>query len=253
MKRTIAFCNRKGGSGKTTTSVNVAAALAHRGKRVLLIDADPQAHASLSFGIKANRDNGDLYSLLTNGAMPEDVMTGTYLDTLKVIPASRKLLDFEQQYSREKGAGARLAEKIAAMKTTFDFVVFDTPPTLGLMTLSALVASKEIYVPMQAHFLAMEGLAEVVRVSKKLNEMYGLGLGIKGVIPTLFKERNRLSRAIVGEISCHFGESILLHPVRENIALAEAPSHGKTIFQYKLKSHGAYDYLCIADTIREEK
>jgi chromosome partitioning protein len=252
-QRTIAFSNRKGGSGKTTTAVNVAAALAHRGERVLVIDMDPQAHATLSFGINGTKDKHDLYGLLTNGTNPDEVMMDTYLENLKIIPATRQLAAYEERYAQAMDQRFKVAEIVRGIGDDFKFIVFDTPPTVSLLTLSALIASTEVYVPMQAHFLALEGLAEMVKLIQKLNTVHNPEIGIRGVIPTFSKERTRLSREVLGQIKKSLGEKMLLHPVRENVALAEAPSHGKTIFQYKVKSHGAYDYLRVADMIREER
>jgi chromosome partitioning protein len=248
--RAIVFSNRKGGSGKTTTTVNVSAALAHRGKKVLVVDTDPQAHASLSFGVNGDGRERNLYRLLSDLGGPAEMVVDTYLENLKIIPAHRKLADFEQQNGGFDGATAMLADKLRPFYATFDFIVFDTAPTLNMMTLGALTASSELYVPMQTHFLALEGLAEMVRVVGQIKDTGESSLAIRGIIPTFNKERTRLNRAILQEIKNTLGEDIVLHPIRENISLAEAPSHGKTIFQYKLKSHGAYDYLRVADMIK---
>ena len=251
--RIIAFSNRKGGSGKTTTTVNVAAALAHRGKKVLIVDTDPQAHATLSFGINGISNEKNLYKLLESDVKVDEMIVDTYLENLKIIPAHRLLMTYEQKYARTKGAAARLASELTTIRENFDFIIFDTPPTLGLMTLGALIASTELYVPMQTHYLALEGLAEMVKVVRRINNVKKPQIVIRGIIPTFNKERTRLNKAIIDEIKKALGEEIVLHPVRENVSLAEAPSHGKTIFQYKLKSHGAFDYLRVADLIMEEK
>ncbi len=253
MARIISISNRKGGSGKTTTAVNISAALAHKGKRVLVVDTDPQAHTTLSFGIRRKDIKRDLYSVLVDESGFEESILTTYLDGLSVIPSTRKLMDYERKYSGVKEARTRLGELVGNMNGQFDYVIFDTPPTLSLMTVSALIASTEVLIPMQAHFLALEGLAEMVKLIHSINRVYNLNVSLKGIIPTFYSERTRLSRAIVDEIKRNLGDEIILHPVRMNIALAEAPSHGKTIFQYNLKSHGAYDYLCIANQLEDEK
>ena len=249
MKRILSVSNRKGGSGKTTTTVNIAAALAHQGKEVLVVDADPQAHTSLSLGIKPKDVSLDLYSLLVDKREPEEVMADTYLKQLKVIPASRRLTIYERTFSATKEARHSLCERLQDLNGRFDYVIFDTPPTLSLLTISALIASEEVYVPMQAHFLSLEGLVEMVTLISKINKLYNPKLKLRGIIPTFYKERTRLSQAIIAEIKKNLGEGIILHPVRVNVALAEAPSFGKTIFQYRLKSHGAFDYLSIAKQI----
>ncbi len=252
MARIIAFANRKGGSGKTTTTVNVASALAHFGNRVCIIDTDSQAHASLSLGIK-KQDRAGLYAILTEDKSPKEVMINTYLENLKLIPASRMLIEYERKYSSDKTHRTLLSEKINNIVGDFDFIIFDTSPALSLLTLSALIASREVYIPMQAHFLAMEGLAEMVRLIYTINKLYNPRLRLKGIIPTFFSERTRLSRAIIEEIKKNLGETIILRPIRANISLAEAPSYGKTIFQYNKKSNGAIDYYYLAKEIERLK
>jgi len=248
-KRILAISNRKGGSGKTTTVVNVGAALAQRGYKVLIVDTDPQAHTSLSFGITPKNISSDLYSILVERKKPEEVMVGTYLDKLMIIPATRRLSTYEKNYSKLEEARTCLAERISTINEYFDFIILDTPPTMSLLNVAALIASNEVFVPMQTHFLSLEGLAEMVTLISKINKLYNPNVKINGVIPTFYKERTRLSRAIFIEIKKTLGDSIILHPIRENISLAEAPGYGKTIFQYNLKSNGAYDYLAVAKQI----
>ena len=252
-KRILTISNRKGGSGKTTTVVNVAAALAHKGYKVLIVDTDPQAHTSLSFGITPKSISADLYSVLVEGKKPEEVMVGTYLDKLMIIPATRRLSTYERNYSKVEEARTCLAERISTINGHFDFIILDTPPTMSLLNVAALIASNEVFIPMQTHFLALEGLAEMVTLISKINKLYNPNVRIKGVIPTFYKERTRLSRAILLEIKRTLGDGIILHPVRVNISLAEAPGYGKTIFQYNHKSNGAHDYLTVAKQIEGSK
>ena len=253
MGRIISVSNRKGGSGKTTTSVNVSAALARNGNKVLLIDADPQAHTTLSFGMTSKDINMDLYSLLMDRKKTEQVITGTYLNTLKLIPATRRLTAFERDYSGLKEARVWFAGRIAEVTDKFDYIIIDTPPTLSLLSISALIASGEVLIPMQTHFLSLEGLAEMVRLISQIKKLYNPEIELKGVIPTFYKEKTRLSKSILYEISKNLGAGIILHPVRVNISLAEAPSYGKTIFQYNIKSNGAHDYMALARQIEELK
>jgi chromosome partitioning protein len=247
--RVIAFSNRKGGSGKTTTAVNVSAALAHMGKRVLVVDADPQAHATLSLGLSRSVIKDDLYSFIANGKDTDGALAKTYLQEMRIIPASRRLTDFERRYSNNKEVRVLLARRLAKYLGKFDYICFDCAPTLSLLTISALIAANEVIVPMQAHFLALEGLAEMIKLIKNLQRIYNPEIRLRGIIPTFYSDRTRLSRAIISEITKNLGEGLLLHPVRTNISLAEAPSRGETIFQYNRKSHGAFDYLKIAQQI----
>ena len=249
MSRIISISNRKGGSGKTTTAVNVSAALAHRGKSVLVIDADPQSHTTLSLGIRPRNVEEDLYSMLAKDMPPQRAMTDTYIQRMKIIPATRRLYDFERAYSSKADARLALSKKLAGLNGDFDYIIIDTPPTLSLLTVSSLIASREVYVPMQTHFLCLEGLAEMIGIVSKIRSTYGGNLRIKGIIPTFYKERTRLSKVILQDIAKNLGKRIVLHPVRVNISLAEAPSFGKTIFQYSMNSNGARDYLAVAQQI----
>jgi len=246
MTRIIAISNRKGGTGKTTTSVNLSAALAHNGARVLLIDADPQGHSTISLGIVPDRNHPDLTSLLVEKKQPKEIMIKTYLDNLKIIPAGRRLLNYERSYAHEKKAWTLLAERLGSLNGNFEYIILDTPPTLSLMMVSSLIASTEVIIPMQTHFLGLEALAEMVSLVSRINRLYNPELKIKGIVPTFYKERARLSQSVIEQISKNLGPHIILHPVRVDISLAEAPSFGKTIFQYSMKSNGAYDYLAIA-------
>ncbi len=253
MARIIAFSNCKGGTGKTTTTVNVSAALAHRGTRVLVVDSDPQGHATLSLGIQASRVKKDLYSFLLADEGPLDAILETYLNRLKIIPATKKLAIFEKRYSGIKEARTYLSERLAGVAKMFDYIIIDTPPTLSLLTFSALIACDEVIIPVQAHFLGMKGLLDMVRLLYKIRQLYKPELELKGIIPTFFNEKTRLSKAIITEIKKNFGENAILHPVRTNISPAEAPMFGKSIFQYNQKSTGAIDYLRIADQPANKK
>ncbi|MBU8913960.1 MAG: ParA family protein [Spirochaetales bacterium] len=249
MGRTIAIGNRKGGSGKTTTSVNLAAALAHKGRKVLLVDADAQGHSALSLGSTVTPGQKTLFDVLVNGVEPEETVRSTYLSTFHLIPGGSRLATYERDHATDPSARLRLAERLDSMRERYDYVLIDTPPTLGLMTICSLIASTDVLVPMQAHFLAMEGLAETIRVLGGIEKYYHSAVRLLGVIPTFYQANARLSRAIIGQIRDRLGESAVLHPIRTNIALAEAPSHGMTIFQYQPRSNGAYDYLHLANQV----
>ncbi len=243
-----AIANRKGGSGKTTTAVNVAAALAHRGRNVLIIDADPQAHTTLSLGRREARAQPGLQDVLRGTVDCEEVITDTYTRRLKLLASSRKLYDFEKDHAKNREIRTVFRDRLAGIRDHFDFIIIDTPPTIGLLTVSALIASDEVYVPLQTHFLSMEGLAEMVTIVSKIHKAYRSKLEISGVIPTFYRDRTRLSGGILEEIRSSLGD-VVLHPIRQNVSLAEAPGFGKTIFQYNLRSNGAADYLAVAGQI----
>ncbi len=249
MSRTITIGNRKGGSGKTTTSVNLAAALAHKGRRVLVVDADPQAHTTLSLGADRRSRRKSLFDVLVDGTAAEDVVSDTYLETLHLIPGGSNLALFERDYATDSGARFAISRSLAAIRDRYDYVLIDTPPTLGLMTVCSLIAGSETLVPVQAHFLAMEGLAETLRVLKGIKKYYRRSIRLLGVVPTFFQANVRLSRAVVEQLRNRLGAEAVLHPIRTNLALAEAPSHGMTIFQYQPRSNGAFDYLHLANQL----
>jgi len=253
VSRIIAFSNRKGGSAKTTTTVNIAAALAEMGHTVLVIDADAQAHTTISLGYPPKSISKDLYSLLVENEPITDILYGTYLKNLMLIPASMKLTEFERHYSHKEEARKLLSERIKGVKDRYDFILIDTPPTFSLLTVSVLIASSEVVIPVQTHFLAMESLAAMIKIVKQINKLYNPDLKISGIIPTFYSSRRNLTRTILEEIRINLGESIILHPVRMNVSLAEAPGYGMTIFQYDEKSNGAFDYRKIAEQIEAMK
>lgn len=249
MSRVIAFCNRKGGTGKTTTAVNVSSALAHMGRKVLLLDLDPQSHIGLSFGIAPQNVKDDITAWILDEKKLGEIAVDTYLENLKIVPATSKLWEFEQTYRSNHEVRDLLSERAKMLNGSFDYIVLDTPPTVGLLTVSALIACKEVYVPMQTHFLSLEGLAEMLTLLSKVRKTCNPSLALKGIILTFYKENTRLSRTVVEEIKKTLGMRVLLHPVRSNVALAEAPGYGRTIFQHDHRSNGANDYSAIAKQI----
>jgi chromosome partitioning protein len=252
MSKVLAICNRKGGSGKTTTAVNLAAALSHRGHSVLLVDADSQAHATLSVGLSIQNGTPDLSKLLLGQISLESVVMDTYLPRLKLVPASKHLFLYERANAQNKEHLTRLAACLRAVNGQFDYVVIDTPPVLGLMTFASLFAADEVIVPTQTHYLSMEGLAELVSAAATVSRARKRHLPVSGVVPTFFNERTRMSRAVIHEIREQLGGSAILGPVRTNVSLAEAPGFGQTIFQYDHTSNGATDYMRVATQIEEQ-
>ena len=250
MSRRLVFTNRKGGCGKTTTSVNVAAALAHIGSTVLLIDTDPQAHATMSLGISQIDLDGDLSHVLEGRRAPGEVRRETYVPRLSVLPASRRLAEFEHRYGGSDDARFWMRDHLQSVMDAVDYVVFDTPPTTQLLTLGALIAGREAYIPMQAHFLATDGMIEIIELIEAVQKRDNPTLIVRGIIPTFFESGAAFSEQLMAELRQRLGEELVLEPIHQNSALAEAPGKGHTIFQHELRSVGAVDYYKVALQIR---
>ena len=248
--RRLVFTNRKGGCGKTTTSVNIAAALAHLGHRVLVIDTDPQAHATMSLGVAQSRVTHDLSAVLEGSIDAAAAVQPSYVPRLHVVPSSRRLVDFERRNADNSDAVYWLRRHLGALMDSYEFTVIDTPPTTQVLTLSALVAAREAYIPMQAHFLAMEGMIEIIELVEEVQRSRNPDLAVRGIIPTFFDSGAVFSGQILQELRSRLGEDLLLKAIRLNHALAEAPGAGHTIFQHDLRSDGALDYYRVALQIR---
>lgn len=245
--RFMVFANRKGGCGKTTTAVNTAHALANKGRKVLLLDVDPQSHASISLNHGGHAEGG-VFRLLA-GASMKDVISNTSVPGLGLVTGSRDLTAFEIDNSVLPGSETRLSECLAGPVAEYDYVILDPPPTVGLLTVMSLVAAREVYIPMQTHFLAMEGLAEMMRLIYSINAAWNPNLRLMGLIPTFYNKSTRIAKEIGEEIVKNFGEDKLFPGIRMNVSLAEAPGHGKTVLDYAPNSLGAKDYTALADRI----
>ena len=257
--RSIAVLNQKGGVGKTTTSVNLAAALAERGKRVCLVDLDPQAHASLHLGIDLADGAPSTYEILC-GEIGLAHTRQWVNENLAVVPAHLDLAAAEMELAGEVGREMILRDKLAEDSESFDYMILDCPPSLGVLTINALVAVEEVFLPLQPHFLALHGLSKLLRtveiVSTRLNER----LRMSGVVLCMYDSNTRLAAEVSTDIDAFFNNPNTNHRVlagakfydtkiRRNIRLAEAPSFGQSIFQYADSSHGAEDYRMLADEV----
>lgn len=254
-QRRIVCANRKGGSGKTVTAVNVAAGLSMAGRKVLLVDCDAQAHSSISLGFSPYNTENTLYDLLTSET--PDVSTVirrvAWPEGLFILPASGQLAAFEMGHARDAEARLLLATLLLTNKDIlgFDYLILDAPPTVGLLTIMAMAVAREVVIPVQTHFLAMEGLAEMVRFVYQLNASVNQELRITGIIPTFYNQGTRLSRSVLAELKKNFAPDILFPPVRQNVHLAEAPSFGQSIFQYAPSSIGAADYRAVVQKLEQ--
>jgi len=246
MSKVISISNHKGGVGKTTSAINIGAGLNRLGKKVLLIDFDPQANLSQSLGLIDQERN--IYRALRGeyGLKPIEVVKG-----MDVIPSTLDLSGAEVELSGEAGREYILRELIEPIRAAYDYILIDSPPSLGLLTINAFTASDEVFIPLQAEYLAIQGLTKLLEVIDKIKKRLNKGLKVGGVFITQYDSRKVLNRDVVATIEAHFKDEVFKTKVRDNIALAEAPTQGLDIFRYNPKSYGAEDYLSLSREILE--
>ena len=261
--RIIAMMNQKGGVGKTTTAVNLGAALAEAGVRVLMIDLDPQAHLSLHVGIDPNTLDATVYDLLIDPDQPLADVVHRLSDRLAVIPSEVNLAGAEAELVHVPDPQRVLRNRVREVVSHFDYVLIDCPPSLGLLTMNALALADEVIVPMQAHFLALQGLSKLLETVQLVRQNINPGLRVAGVVLCLHDKQTNLASEVVADLERFFeasrpmkmpwsGAKLYQPPVRRNIKLAECPSFGQTIFQYEPWCGGARDYLALAEAILAE-
>ncbi len=246
--RIISVINHKGGVGKTTTVVNVGSGLAKQYKKVLLIDLDPQAHLTYSLGIQAHDLRKTIYELLKGELeFKETIVRRGELD---IIPSSLDLSGADLELAGIAGRERLLSEALEGLNG-YDFVLIDCPPSLGLLTLNALTTSKEVFIPIQSEFLALQGMSKLLHMVEIVQKRLNSDLEVTGIIGTRYNIRRRLNVEVIGKIKQYFSDKLFNTLVRENISLAEAPSFGKSIFEYDPRSHGAEDYYNLSKEIIE--
>lgn len=240
----ISFLNHKGGVGKTTSAINVGAAMVELGKRVLLVDLDPQANLTIALGIPRQRHS--VYEAMRGEAELSPV---THKPGLDVITSSLDLSGAEMELINEAGREYILRELLGHVTDDYDYILIDCPPSLGLLTLNALTSSRWVLIPLQTEFLAVQGLAKIKQVIDKVRFRLNKNLDIAGVIPTMYDSRRVLNRDVVETIQKYFGDKVFQTYIRDTVALAEAPAQRKDIFAYNPKSSGATDYLELSKEI----
>ena len=249
MSRIIAVANQKGGVGKTTTSVNLAASLAAMGRQVLLIDCDPQANATSSLGFDQQDIKHDLYTALCGRSILEDAVCATDAQGLSILPATTDLVGIELELVDKMAREYYLADLIAPMAERFDFIIFDCPPSLGLITINTLCAAQELLIPLQCEFFAMEGIAKLMNTYAQVRKRLNKDLKILGILPTMFDARNKLARQVREEMEKYFPGKLFQTVIPRNVRLSEAPSHGKPITAYDPRSKGAEAYRQLAKEV----
>lgn len=244
MTKVISLSNHKGGVGKTTSTVNIGAGLAMRGKKTLLVDLDPQANLSQSLGVTDPGQN--IYGALV-GEYPLTPVEVT--ENLHIIPSTLDLSGAEIELSAEAGREFILRDLIEEVKKDYDFILIDCPPSLGLLTLNALTSSHKVLIPLQTQYLALQGLTKLMEVMEKVQKRLNKKLELGGVILTQFDSRKTLNKDVATSIQNHFKGKVFKTPIRDNVSLAEAPSVGQDIFRYSPKSRGAEDYSSLCQEI----
>lgn len=246
--KTIAFTNQKGGVGKTTSTINVGAGLSRDGFEVLLVDLDPQANLTYSLRLSSNRLENSIYNVLKGEVEADDAIISH--NGFDIMPSSIDLSGAEMEFANEPAREMMLKNKLSTLSKDYDYILIDCPPNLGLLTLNAFTAVKEIFIVLQSEYLALHGLSKLMDVIQVVKERLNPDIEISGIICTLFDGRKNLNNEVVDHIKDYFGDKVFDTIIRDNVALAEAPSHHKTIFEYAPESHGAKDYKALAQEIR---
>jgi chromosome partitioning protein len=245
MTRVVALANQKGGVGKTTTAINLGASLAACERKVLLIDLDPQANATSGVGLSKNEPDS-IYSVLLDGLPLSSIVRPTELSTLMVAPSSVDLVGAELELGAAEEREFRLKKAIGDVAGVYDYILIDLPPSLGLLTINGLTAADSVLVPMQCEYFAMEGVSQLLNTIERVRESLNPDLEIEGIALTMYDDRVNLARQVAQEVRDHFGEKVYRTVIPRNVRLGEAPSFGKPIILYDIRSRGSEAYVSLA-------
>lgn len=251
--KVIAIANQKGGVGKTTTSVNLSACLADLGKKVLLVDLDPQGNSTSGFGFDKTKIKQSVYDILVNDIPADSVILKTQIDNLMILPATIQLAGAEIELVSIMSRETKLKRVLDKVKYNYEYVIIDCPPSLGLLTINALTAANSVLVPIQCEFYALEGLSQLMNTVTLVQKNLNPALSLEGVVLTMFDARTNLSIQVVDEVKNHFRHKVYQTIIPRNVRLSEAPSHGQPVIRYDPKSKGTQVYFDLASEVIDDE